>query len=327
MVRRLFTLSVALALAGSTLADAAPKKAAVGDLDGLWTTASYTRLQRPRAIKTLVLTPEEAKNYEATLAKYNGVPDNPKDEIGQNDSEFPDSGDGLAVINGEYRSSWIVDPADGRVPYTDEARKKLGIGDPNFPEVFDNPEDRPQGERCLTASGSSPPILSAQDTNLLQIVQTPDHVALLSERNNVVRIVPIGVARDPRTPVSWSGDSIGHWEGKTLVVETQGFKAPIMDRDFFLHSDKAVIVERFTRIGPDEIRYDYTVTDPTMYKQPWRAEALIKRAKGPLFEYACHEGNYAIVNALTAARVGRQSTKAADEKKRAEEEKKKAAAK
>lgn len=306
MMRRVMALGVSLALAGSSLALAGPKKPQVGDLDGLWTTASYTRLQRPRAIKTLVLTPEEAKNYEATLAKYNGVPDNPKDEIGQNDSEFPDSGDGLAVINGEYRSSWIVDPADGRVPYTDEAKKALGIGDPNFRELFDNPEDRPQGERCLTSSGSSAPILSAQDANLLKIVQTPDHVALLAERNHEVRIVPIGVARDPRTPVSWSGDSVGRWEGKTLVVETKGFKAPIMDRDFFAHSDKAVIVERFTRNGPDEIRYDYTVTDPSMYKQPWRAEAVIKRAKGELYEYACHEGNYSIVNILTAARLGRQ---------------------
>lgn len=276
-------------------------------LEGLWTNASYTRLQRPKSLKSGPLTPQEIAAYEATLKKYHGVPDGGADDVvGQNDSEFPDSGEGLARIHGQIRTSWIVDPADGRLPYTAEARQRLHIGDKDAPENFDGPEGRPQSERCITSNGSSPPMLSFQDANLVEIVQTHDHLAVLAEKNHEVRIIPFDGRRDPHAPPTWAGNPVAHWEGHTLVIETEGFRDPLVDRDFFYHSGAAKVVERFTRTSPDEILYEFTVTDPATFSQPWRAEMLFTKAKGPLFEYACHEGNYAMASILAAARQGHQ---------------------
>ena len=319
MSYRVWALACAAALAfgGSGLAQpqkhranaaaAAANPTGAASLTGLWTNASYTRLQRPKKLKSLTITEAEAKAYEATLVKYHGVPDGgANDVVGQNESEFPDSGDALARIRGQIRTSWIVDPADGRVPYTPEAKRRLHIGDKDAPELFDNPEDRPQSERCITSNGSSPPILSMQDANLLEIVQTRDHVAILSEKNHEVRIIPLNRARDPKAPPTWAGNSIGHWEGATLVVETIGFRDELVDRDFFLHSGDARIVERFTRTSSTEILYEFAVTDPKTFSQTWHAEMLFAQTKGPLFEYACHEGNYSIGSILSAARQGNQ---------------------
>ena len=285
---------------------APPARLTAGDLEGLWTNASYTRLQRPKKLKSLVLTAAEAKAYEATLAKFHGVPDNPMDELGQNESEFPDSGDGLAKIRGQLRTSWIVSPSDGRVPYSAEAKARLHIGDPDWEEGYDNPEDRPDGERCISSNGDAPPQISEQDSNLLQIVRTKDHVAIYSEKNHEFRIIRLTTQRNPNQPPSWAGDSIGHWEGATLVVETQNFRRPNMDRDFFFHSGDAKVVERFTRTSATEIVYEFTVTDPKTFIQPLRGEELFRATRGPIFEYTCHEGNYSLPSILKAARLGRQ---------------------
>ena len=302
-----FGKALALLLAVGGAPAMAGGRPAVGDLDGVWTNASYTRLQRPKSLKSLTLTPEEAAKYEATLAKYHGVPDGGADDkLGQNDSEFPESDGGLAHIRGQIRTSWIVSTPDGRLPYTAAAKKRFHIGERDEPEDFDNPEGRPQSERCIAANGSGPPQMSEQDANLFQIVQTRDHVAIASEKNHDVRIVPLNVKRDPNTPKGWSGDSIGHWEGATLVIETQGYAHEVIDRDFFYHSAQAQIVERLTRVSPTEIVYEFTVTDPKTFDQPWRAEMLFRKTPGPIYEYACHEGNRSIVNILTAARLGRQ---------------------
>ena len=271
------------------------------DLEGLWTTASYTQLQRPRGLTALVLSPDEARAYEARMAATHGIVPSGKDDVGQLDSEFSDSGDGLARIRGQIRSSWIVEPADGRLPYTKAAHAYL---DPRPP--FDNPEDRSPAERCLTGSGSSPPQLSTMDANLLQIVQAGAWVAVSSEKNHDVRLIALGRPRDPRQPASWSGDSVGRYEGGALVVETRNFRDPIIDRLFLVHSGEATVSERFSRASPDEIAYAFTLTDPKFHAQPVHGEMVFHRAKGPMFEFACHEGNHALVNELTAARLGRQ---------------------
>ncbi|CAN5384389.1 hypothetical protein BH09PSE2_BH09PSE2_18110 [soil metagenome] len=285
---------------------ARPEAPSTTDIEGLWTNASYTRLQRPKKLKSLVMTPDEAKVYEATLTKYHGVPSNPMDHLGQNDSEFPDSGEGLAKIRGQLRTSWIVSPADGRVPYTAEAKARLHIGDPDFEESFDNPEDRPDGERCISSNGDSPPQMSEQDANLVQIVRTKDHVAIYSEKNHEFRIIPLTTVRTPNQPPSWAGNSIGRFEGATLVVETQGFRREVMDRDFFFHSGDAKVTERFTRTGPGELLYEFTVVDPKTFTQPLRGEELFRATKGPIYEYTCHEGNYSLPSIMKAARLGRQ---------------------
>jgi hypothetical protein len=289
-------------------AHAAPGKASPPkvptDLGGVWTNASYTRLQRPKAFKTLVISEAEARAYEATLASTHGVGSFADDSVGQVASEFNDSGDSLARIHGQIRTSWIVDPADGRVPYTEEAKKRLRFGQP---DLYDNPEDLDDSLRCRYANGSAPPQMSSMDTNLVQIVQTKDNVVLASEKNHDVRIISLRAARDPLRPPSWSGDSVGHWEGRTLVVETRNFRDDLIDRFFFVYSKAAVIEERFTRISPTQILYAFKVTDPTLYSQAWRGEMLFTTARGPIYEFACHEGNYSLPSILAAARQGKQT--------------------
>jgi hypothetical protein len=274
------------------------------DLNGLWDNGSYTKLQRPKELKGgLVPDPAAAKAWSDKVVKYRGVNVTPEDTIGQNDAEFPDSGDGLARIRGQLRSSWIVSPADGRIPLS-AAGKALN----EAKLKYDNPEDRPGLERCVTSAGSAAPLMSAQDANVFQFLLTRDHLVVVSEKNHDVRIIPIGAARPAKAPPTWTGNSAGHWDGDTLVVETDGFRGdPVMRAPGFFQSPGSKVVERFTRTAPTEVLYEFSVTDPAVYAQTWRAEMLFKATKGPLYEYACHEGNYSIVGILAAARAGLQT--------------------
>jgi len=248
-----------------------------------------------------------------------------KDVLGQNESEFPDNGPGLARIRGEIRSSWIVDPADGKVPWTEEARKRLYVGG-HPPEDYDNVEARDTDERCLTTPGAAAPILNSHDANLIQIVQAPGWLAIVGEKNHDTRIVRLeGAGGGPNLAGlgagglgSWSGASVGHWEGATLVVRTTGLRPGLTKiHDDLTLSDRARVVERFTRTGPTEITYLFEVDDPTLFTRPWRGEMVFRPAEGQLYEYACHEGNYSLPSILRAARQGNQ-TPAAPEKAAAE---------
>ncbi len=291
-------------LARTAPAAPAAKPAPAGDLTGLWTNASYTKLQRPKTFKSLVVSPDEARAYETSVAKHHGVTAFGEDTVGQLDSEFNDSGDGLARIDGQIRSSWIVDPASGRIPYTPAGRKLLGLDDD---DRYDNPEDLDASARCMTGNGSAPPQTSAMDSNELQIIQTPTEVLLASEKNHDIRIIHLNQPRDPHRPASWAGESIGHWEGATLVVDTRGFREPVVDRFFLAYTKDAVIEERFTRTSPTQIRYLFTVTDPAVFSQPWRGEMVFNATTKPIYEFACHEGNYSLPSILRAARLGRQT--------------------
>ncbi len=311
--RGLLTALAACGLASAAEAKPRPYRAprtgfGTPDLEGLWTNASYTELERPDDLKSLVVSPADAQAWEAKLAKSGGVNSGP-DPIGQNDSEFPEAGSGLARIRGEIRGSWIVDPADGQLPYTDAARKTLGLG-PYRRNRFDHPEERPMSERCLTAEATGAPIINAPDTNVLQILQTPDAVVLLSEKFHDARIVRMtGGPAGAEAPRSWMGDCRGRWEGETLVVVTKGLRAGYQERSWgFWLSGDAEVEERFTRVAAGEISYEFRVVDPAIYRQPWRGEMVFHPSSGPIFEYACHEGNYGIVNILGAARLGNQPT-------------------
>lgn len=308
--RALVASFAAWAMAGPSLAAKPyrPPRTRFGapDLEGLWTNASYTELERPADLKSLVVSPEDAKAWEAKLAKSGGVNVGP-DPVGQGASEFPESGSGLARIKGEIRGSWIVDPPDGQLPYTEAARKMLKTP-PYRHSDYDDPEQRPMAERCLTAEATGAPIINSPDTNVLQILQTRDAVVLLSEKYHDARVVRLdGEPAPSDAPGSWLGESVGRWEGETLVVTTTHLRPGLQERNWgFWLSGQSRVEERLTRIGPDQIFYEFLVTDPSLYTQPWRGEMTFQSTAGPMFEYACHEGNYGIVNILGAARLGKQ---------------------
>jgi hypothetical protein len=276
------------------------------DLQGLWTNASYTDLERPPELKSLVLSAQEARKAEAIFAATGGFDPKDIDPLDQKDSEYWETGPGLARVRGEIRTSWIVDPPDGRLPFNAETIKRFHYEKdaPHRPRGADNPEDRSVTERCVASEGGYPPNLPSPDGNYLQIVQTADHVVLLSEKYNDAHIVRMAPARHaPAAVTSWMGDAIGRWDGGTLVIENTNFCAQGLSRtDRLKLSPAATLVEKFTAVGPNELLYEFIVTDPTLYTQTWRAEMPFLRAKGPMYEYSCHEGNYGLPNILAIAR-------------------------
>ena len=271
------------------------------DLEGDWTTFSRTPLERPDGVTGLTLSDADAFALEKKLNQRIIHPAD--DPFGQGESEwYPDGR--LARIGGHARTSWIVSPADGRVPYRPEARKQFDVGRARFSTGFENPEDRPPQERCLigTRGVSGPPLLSALFPTNFQIVQTAGAIAILSEVNHDVRLVRLNARHLPAAIRPWMGDSVGWWENKTLVVETTNFNPRDHSHVQFELSATTRIVERFTRISPTEIFYEFSVEDPTIYTTSWRGEMVLTASKDPIYEVACHEGNYSLAGVLAGAR-------------------------
>ena len=271
------------------------------DLEGDWTTFSRTPLERPNSVAGLTLSEADAAALEKTLNQRIIHPAD--DPFGQGEAEwYPDAR--LARVGGQARTSWIVSPADGGVPYRPEARKLFDAGRARMFQGFDNPEDRPPQEQCLIATRgvSGPPLLSALFPTNIQIVQTANAVAILSEVNHDVRIVRLNSPHIPAAIRPWMGDSVGHWEKATLVVETTNFNPRDAFHVQFELSPNTKIVERFTRISATEIFYEFNVEDPTIYTQPWRGEMVFRASKDPIYEVACHEGNYSLAGVLAGAR-------------------------
>jgi hypothetical protein len=217
--------------------------------------------------------------------------------------------DGLPLVRGERRTRVLVDPANGKLPYRPEVLKALN--GPQPPESFDNPEDRSAPERCLTGVGQ-PPLVSLTFASLLQIVPTKDAVAIHTEYGDEVRIVPITDKHGPRSGFTRMGDSIGHWEGDTLVVETIGLPDADSFRigPIFIVSGAAKVTERFTAVSNQELLYQFTVDDPKTYTAPWRGEFSWRRTPKLMYEHACHEGNYSLPNILAGARHEEAAAKA-----------------
>ena len=263
------------------------------DLQGLWSSSSLTRLERPSVFHSLVVSEAETRSAPFLL---------PHDDVGSDVSEWFDEGLALALINGERRSSWIVDPTDGRLPYSDAGRRNLKATEANM----DGPERRPMNERCLSAT-AGPPMVNGLYNNNWQIVQTPDHVAILMEYNHELRVIRLtDRAALPPQLHPWMGDSVGWWDGDTLVVQSTNFNPGQSRRSgglasYYL-SGQARVTERFARISPTQIIYSYEVKDPVNYTQTWRGEMPLTSTKGPMFEYACHEGNYSLPGILAGAR-------------------------
>ena len=304
-MRRTAELCVAV-LISAAVAGAAV--AQVADLSGVWTSASITNLERPPAFRSLELTEAEAAAYEMA---HPGTPEPARgDPVGQDHTEWWEMGGKLGRLDGRARSSWIVEPADGRLPYSPAGLAALQARQAQA-RSFDGPEARPAPERCLMGlHGSSlPPMMNTSYNNHLRIVQTRDHLVIVPEMNSGPRIIHLGAAARAPGP-AWNGHSVGRWEKRTLVVETTGFHPQAQWRapGRLYISSEAKVTERFTRTGPDEVRYQFEVHDPAIYSRPWRGEMPLRRTARPMFEFACHEGNYSLPGILAG---GREAERAA----------------
>ncbi|HZZ31688.1 MAG TPA: hypothetical protein VFE10_06805 [Phenylobacterium sp.] len=275
------------------------------DLNGVWNNNALTRLQRPAGLLPLVVRPADVVEAESKLmASYS--PQSTAANVGGAESEWWD-GAHLARIGGELRTSWLVDPADGQLPYSAEGKRRVAVFATAQIESFDGPESRPvAGDRCLLPSwGAMGPVMMNAPYNANYLfVQTRDQIAIMAENNSELRIIRIDAAHLPAQIRTWTGDSIGHWEKDTLVVETTNLRtdAPLSQAPFFFTAG-ARVVERFTRVGPAALKYEFTVADPTIFARPWRAEMAFVATNSALYEFACHEGNYAMTNVLAGARA------------------------
>jgi hypothetical protein len=271
------------------------------DLQGIWTNGTITPFERPRELEgKQFLTPEEAAVVEKQVVQSRvDRPPAPGDPGGYNEFWWDR---GTKVVR-TRRTSLVVDPPDGRIPpLRPEAQKRMDNARAAARQhPADGPENRSLQERCLLWQTAGPPMLPAGYNNLYRIVQAPGFVVILTEMIHDARIIPLdGRPHVPSNIRQWMGDSRGHWEGNTLVVDTTNFT----DKTRFRGStEKLHVVERFTRTDADTIRYEFTVEDGATWTSPWTAETALRRTNGPLFEYACHEGNYSMANMLSGARA------------------------
>jgi hypothetical protein len=298
-------LACALSSPGLAAQPARGHKAVTASLEGLWTNVTVTPIERPAVFDGPTTTEAKAEAYEASNPQAFKTAD--IDTIGGRQSEWWEYGGPMIRVGGQIHTAMVVEPADGRLPYSVAGRALMEKKLRSRTTGFDNPEDRPSTERCLMggSSSSSVPMMPHWDNSTYQIVQTPDYVAIRMESGRDPRIIRLNAAAHlPPAIRPWGGDSIGHWEGRSLVVETtnlnpgEAFKSP---QPLYISKD-AKVTERFTRISAGEIVYDFTVDDPATYSRPWRAQLVFHTAKGPLFEFACHEGNYSLPGILAGAR-------------------------
>src|SRR5450432_1224937 len=278
------------------------------DLQGIWSNASLTPFERPKELAGKeFFTEEEAAAFarrvldQSNRDRRGASPE--EDVAGAYNEAFFDRGTKIAS---NLRTSIVVDPADGKTPpLTPEARQAAAARAAAQDRRPEKPEDFGLPVRCIIWPTAGPPMVPGGYNNNYQIVQTRDYVAIDSEMIHDVRIIPLdGRPHLPSDIRQWMGDSVGHWEGDTLVVDTTNFTG----KTHFRGSDRNLdVVERFTRTGADTIRYRFTIDDPTAFTKPWTGEIAMSRTPGPLYEYACHEGNYSLASMLAAARAEEQA--------------------
>jgi len=300
------------------------------DLEGTFTNASLTNLNRPSGVESLVVSAARASVIAARTPiagieggldendNVNDIPEAGADDFGVRayNNFWVDPGSNLARVKGEFRTSYIVTPENGRVPWRDNpefdferasygARYATGVGDFRGPEAF------PNSERCLLGFGNKagPGMMGALYNNTYEFVQTEDYVVINVEMVHDARIVPIydtpQEARSKRRPKihePWFGDSVGWYEAGELVVETVNINPIQLSQSAIPITEDGRITERFSRYADDEMFYQFTVEDSNLYSQPWTAELSFYATDDRLYEYACHEGNYAMTGALAGAR-------------------------
>jgi len=267
------------------------------DMQGLWAHLNSTPLERPRDITTHLIDAQQAGRIEAHIAD--------SFDAGGEPTEFYDERS-IELIDGKRHSSLITDPEDGRVPWNDGSKDLRQAVFAALFSAYDGPEARPLEERCLIGPGG-PPIAPYPVNNLHQIVQTQNAIVIASEALHEARIVRLNAKHAPESVVSWLGDSIGWWDGDTLVIETRHFSPASRDR-FLPHllyfvSPTTMLIERLSRTSEDELRYVFTISDPAFYTRSWTGETRLRRSSDRSFEVACHEGNYALRFILEGARA------------------------
>ena len=281
------------------------------DLQGIWDFRTITPMERPSQFEgKQVLTDEEAASFQQAENRrlnrdlidpaqggLNYLPESQGGVVPYNEFWY-DRGTTLVE---DKRSSLIVDPPDGRIPpLTAEAEKRAAARrESRRDHPADSWNDRSVGDRCVVGFNAGPPMVPSAYNNNVQLFQTEDHVVILNEMIHNARIVPL----DGRPHVNlrqWVGDSRGHWDNGTLVVETTNLNRA---SGFRGSSESVHVIERFTRVGPDAITYEFTLDDPETWTTPWTAAVPMTKTEGPMFEYACHEGNYSMAGILGGARA------------------------
>ena len=276
------------------------------DLQGFWTNSTYTPLERPDGVTKEIYTEEEyARNVKAAAER-----ESEQTEPGTiADVHYDFTQFGLDRSQGAWardlRTSLIVDPPDGKIPPLTAEGRKLAADRAAARKALGGPQDAvqnmPIGTRCIIMAGSGPPLMSSGYNANYQFVQAPGQAMILTEMIHDARIIPLdGRPEPPQNVRQWVGLSRGRWEGETLVVETKNFNGK---NPFRGSSENLRVVERFTRVADDTILYRFTVEDPSTWTKPWTVEERLQKTVGPIFEHACHEGNYDIANTLSGARA------------------------
>jgi hypothetical protein len=274
----------------------------------VWNYATITPLERPKELASKgVLTAEEAAKLETETAQRaraaqnrEGGPATAGANVGAYNSFWLDGG---TKIVGTRQTSIITDPPDGRLPPLTPNGLRLAAARDEAATRNWGPEDRDVVERCLMGFNAGPPMLPSPYNNVFQLFQTPDYVVIYNEMVHHARIVPLD-RRPHGTIRQWVGDSRGHWEGDTLVVETKNFtdKGNALYVLGYSGDENASVVERFSRVAADTLRYEFTVTDSTVWTKPFSGVVPMTKTQEKVYEYACHEGNYAMVDILSGAR-------------------------
>ncbi|MEO8260592.1 MAG: hypothetical protein ABI868_24825 [Acidobacteriota bacterium] len=287
------------------------------DLQGFWTNSTYTPLERPDTVTKELYTPDELAAVIKQAAQREGAQTAPGTTA---DVHYDFSQFGLDRSQSSFarnlRTSLIVNPENGKLPLlTEEGKKRAAESAAAARRVgrWDSAESNQLDDRCLIMAGAGPPMLDAAYNSNYHIVQGVGHVMILTEMIHDVRVIPLDGRPQPHSNIrQWMGISRGRWEGDTLVVETTNFngKNPLRGS-----SENIRVTERFTRVADDAILYRFTVEDPSTWTRAWTAEMPMLKTTGPLFEHACHEGNYGLYNTLVGARLEEKNAAEAAAKK------------
>ena len=270
------------------------------NFEGIWVNTNATPLVRPSGYTELVISETQAREIDSRRIAGDEDRSTPTEPTEWTDERR------IERVSGTLRSSIIIEPTDGQIPGNEAFRKRVAAVPAAILHAMDGPEQRPNSERCLGSQAAQPPILSIATDNLHLIIQTAETTVFFSEWLHEARVIRMDARHSHPAITSWLGDSIGWWDGDTLVVETRYFtpsdKARTSPAGIFLVSPATTVTERFTRISREEMNYRFTIEDPSWYERPWTGETHFLLSDQRLLEAACHEGNYNMRFMLEAAR-------------------------